>query len=106
MSALLSLIYGIPHDGNRKDDYAFFIRPVDPAQVPGYADAIKSPMDFGTMSVKVSRGKYRSLEEFTVRRDWSGSQYRLIPRTTDRLSARDDECQSVQSSWIDLLHRG
>ncbi|KAG8215648.1 hypothetical protein J3R82DRAFT_7519 [Butyriboletus roseoflavus] len=49
----------------KRDDYAFFIHPVNPAQVPGYADVIKNPMDLGTMSVKVTRGKYRSLEEFT-----------------------------------------
>ncbi|KAH0835452.1 hypothetical protein J3R83DRAFT_9086 [Lanmaoa asiatica] len=50
----------------KRDDYAFFIHPVDPAQVPGYADVIKNPMDFGTMTVKVIKGKYRSLEEFTT----------------------------------------
>ncbi|GJE90646.1 bromodomain-containing protein [Phanerochaete sordida] len=48
----------------KKDDYAFFLEPVDPAQVPGYADVIKNPMDFGTVTAKVHRGKYRSLEEF------------------------------------------
>ena len=67
----------------RKDDYAFFIRPVDPAQVPGYADVIKTPMDLGTMTVKVARGKYRSLDEFTVRPDGCLSRNagsRITPR--------------------------
>ncbi|KAH9933690.1 hypothetical protein B0H21DRAFT_759894 [Amylocystis lapponica] len=50
----------------KKDDYAFFLTPVDPAQVSGYADVVKRPMDFGTMSTKVARGKYRSLEEFAA----------------------------------------
>ncbi|KAI6043621.1 hypothetical protein EDC04DRAFT_2562485 [Pisolithus marmoratus] len=50
----------------KKDDYAFFIRPVDPGKVPGYTDVIKNPMDFGTMTAKVERGKYRSLEEFST----------------------------------------
>lgn len=50
----------------RKDDYAFFISPVDPSRVQGYAEMIKHPMDLGTMSTKVAKGKYRSLEEFTV----------------------------------------
>ncbi|KAG0696484.1 hypothetical protein DFH29DRAFT_950735 [Suillus ampliporus] len=50
----------------KKDDYAFFISPVDPTRVPGYTDMIKHPMDLGTMSTKVARGKYRSLEEFTT----------------------------------------
>ncbi|KAF9653600.1 hypothetical protein BDM02DRAFT_3125566 [Thelephora ganbajun] len=48
----------------KKDDYAFFLQPVDPKLVPGYSDAIQQPMDFGTMTTKVSRGKYRSLEDF------------------------------------------
>lgn len=50
----------------RRDSYGFFLRPVDTAQVPGYADVIKRPMDFGTISNKVSKGKYRTLEEFSV----------------------------------------
>lgn len=50
----------------RKDDYAFFLHPVDLAQVPGYSDVVSRPMDLGTMSTKVDKGKYRSLEEFAV----------------------------------------
>ncbi|KIL58170.1 hypothetical protein M378DRAFT_200609 [Amanita muscaria Koide BX008] len=49
----------------KKDDYAFFLRAVNPEQVPGYSDVIKHPMDLGTMTVKVDKGKYRSLEDFT-----------------------------------------
>ncbi|KAF6747519.1 hypothetical protein DFP72DRAFT_755463, partial [Ephemerocybe angulata] len=48
----------------RKDDYAFFLHPVDAQNVPGYLDVVKSPMDLGTMSEKVARGRYKSLEEF------------------------------------------
>ncbi|TRM66795.1 hypothetical protein BD626DRAFT_426383 [Schizophyllum amplum] len=48
----------------KKDDYAFFLEPVNPALVPGYSDVVKQPMDLGTMSTKVDRGRYRSLEEF------------------------------------------
>ncbi|TDL18219.1 hypothetical protein BD410DRAFT_728878 [Rickenella mellea] len=50
----------------KKDDYAFFLQPVDASQVPGYADAVKFPMDFGTMTNKVDKGRYRSLEDFTA----------------------------------------
>ena len=50
----------------RKDDYAFFLEPVDLQKVPGYMDVIKQPMDFGTMADKVSKSKYRSLDEFAV----------------------------------------
>ncbi|KZT01114.1 uncharacterized protein LAESUDRAFT_707961 [Laetiporus sulphureus 93-53] len=48
----------------KKDDYAFFLQPVDVSQVPGYMDVIQRPMDLGTMSHKIQRGRYRSLEEF------------------------------------------
>ncbi|KAF5370799.1 hypothetical protein D9758_001878 [Tetrapyrgos nigripes] len=48
----------------KKDDYAFFLHPVDVSQVSGYTDVVKHPMDFGTMTNKVNRGRYRSLEEF------------------------------------------
>ncbi|EDR02465.1 uncharacterized protein LACBIDRAFT_149883, partial [Laccaria bicolor S238N-H82] len=41
-----------------------FLKPVDVANVPGYADLVKHPMDFGTMTDKVNRAKYRSLEDF------------------------------------------
>ncbi|KAG6899409.1 hypothetical protein C0993_010472 [Termitomyces sp. T159_Od127] len=50
----------------KKDDYAFFLKPVDASQVPGYTDVVKRPMDLGTMSLKVARGKYRSLEDFAA----------------------------------------
>ncbi|KAJ7722652.1 hypothetical protein DFH07DRAFT_1006475 [Mycena maculata] len=48
----------------KKDDYAFFLKPVNLAQVPGYSDLVKRPMDLGTMTVKIQRGRYRSLEDF------------------------------------------
>lgn len=40
---------------------------MDTSLVPGYTDIIHNPMDFGTIAVKVQKGRYRSLEEFTVR---------------------------------------
>ncbi|KIY49641.1 hypothetical protein FISHEDRAFT_72282 [Fistulina hepatica ATCC 64428] len=48
----------------KKDAYAFFLAPVDASHVPGYVEMIKQPMDLGTMTTKVERGKYRSLGEF------------------------------------------
>jgi bromodomain-containing protein 7 len=51
----------------RKDDYAFFLKPVDLRLVPGYTDVVQRPMDFGTITTKVAKGKYRSLEDFAVR---------------------------------------
>ncbi|KAF8962904.1 hypothetical protein BDZ97DRAFT_1662417 [Flammula alnicola] len=55
----------------KKDDYAFFLHPVDVTNVPGYSDIVKHPMDLGTMTDKVNRGKYRSLEDFA-------SDFRLV----------------------------
>ncbi|RXW23759.1 hypothetical protein EST38_g2080 [Candolleomyces aberdarensis] len=48
----------------KKDDYAFFLAPVDAENVPGYLDVVKCPMDLGTMTEKVNRGRYRSLDDF------------------------------------------
>ncbi|KAJ3724842.1 hypothetical protein C8R42DRAFT_662741 [Lentinula raphanica] len=48
----------------KKDSYGFFLTPVDLEQVPGYTDVVKEPMDFGTVSNKVARRKYRSLDDF------------------------------------------
>ena len=42
------------------------MEPVNVLDVPGYTDAVKHPMDLGTMTIKVIRNKYRSLEEFAV----------------------------------------
>ncbi|KAJ4483180.1 hypothetical protein J3R30DRAFT_3446687 [Lentinula aciculospora] len=49
----------------KKDDYGFFLVPVNLEQVTGYLDVVKNPMDFGTIANKVARGKYRSLDDFT-----------------------------------------
>ena len=66
VSSLLLYLHDIDFR-RRKDDYAFFLQPVDTTQVPNYADIVKNPMDFGTMTEKVEKGKYRSLEQFKVR---------------------------------------
>ncbi|XP_048446744.1 homeotic protein female sterile isoform X2 [Pyrus x bretschneideri] len=48
----------------KKDLYNMFAKPVNPQEVKGYNDIIKEPMDFGTISEKLSGGTYRTLEEF------------------------------------------
>ncbi|KAI0692979.1 hypothetical protein BC835DRAFT_1276761 [Cytidiella melzeri] len=47
---------------------AIFLRPVDTQLdgCPTYYDEIKNPMDFGTMSAKLSAGDYKTMEEFGV----------------------------------------
>lgn len=47
-----------------KDEYGFFLEPVDPLQVPEYRDVIKRPMDFGTMAKKVTAKQYPTFQAF------------------------------------------
>lgn len=47
----------------RKDVYNIFQFPVSDAVAPGYSKIIKHPMDFLTMSLKVEKGEYTSLEQ-------------------------------------------
>ncbi|CDW98592.1 hypothetical protein [Sporisorium scitamineum] len=48
----------------RRDSYKFFCEPVNPDEVPGYTDVIKTPMDFGTMQRKVDDRLYSHMDEF------------------------------------------
>mmetsp|Transcript_923 Transcript_923/g.1583 ORF Transcript_923/g.1583 Transcript_923/m.1583 type:complete len:157 (+) Transcript_923:4569-5039(+) len=43
---------------SKADVYEIFKEPVDENDVPGYSEAIASPMDFGTMISKVEKGLY------------------------------------------------
>ncbi|KAJ3797877.1 TATA-binding protein associated factor Taf2 [Lentinula aff. detonsa] len=47
-------------------DSAIFLVPVDPVRdgCPTYFEEIKHPMDFGTISAKLGRGEYNSMEGF------------------------------------------
>lgn len=89
---------------SRKDDYAFFIKPVDPSLVPGYGDAVKQPMDFGTMTVKVEKGKYRSLEDFAVS---ATRDFKLCVSLMDSLDGPTfsyGKRETFQPSRLNLLH--
>lgn len=48
----------------KKDHYNIFLEPVNTETVTGYLDIIKHPMDFSTMTKKLSRQEYKSLGEF------------------------------------------
>lgn len=48
----------------RRDNYKFFCEPVNPDDVPGYTDVIKTPMDFGTMQRKVDDRLYSHMDDF------------------------------------------
>jgi hypothetical protein len=83
---------------NRKDDYAFFLAPVNLEKVPGYMDLIKQPMDFGTMADKVYKSKYRSLDEFAVRSILFPFPCDLNSRgILGRLPPRHIQCENIQS---------
>ncbi|KAG5459147.1 MAG: hypothetical protein BJ554DRAFT_488 [Olpidium bornovanus] len=56
----------IPACPDRKDDYGFFLQPVDTSVVTDYLSVVKEPMDFGTMKAKASAKQYRMIEEFHV----------------------------------------
>lgn len=43
---------------NRHDRYDVFAEAVDEDEAPGYYEVVDSPMDFGTMRKKVSKGSY------------------------------------------------
>lgn len=103
MTGVFRFLKDVWHD--RKDDYAFFISPVDPSRVQGYAEMIKHPMDLGTMSTKVARGKYRSLEEFTVSNTPFVSQLCCSgsPRLSFGLAIRTTMFLPKQSNWLDRV---
>ncbi|KAI8374745.1 uncharacterized protein BYT42DRAFT_547734 [Radiomyces spectabilis] len=48
----------------RKDQYGFFLEPVDTRIVTDYLDVIKHPMDFSTMRKKLERDEYKHLDDF------------------------------------------
>ncbi|CAK9779488.1 hypothetical protein CC85DRAFT_287345 [Cutaneotrichosporon oleaginosum] len=50
----------------RKDEYGFFLEPVDVDEYPGYIETIGGPdnaMDLGTMQRKIDSGEYHGIEE-------------------------------------------
>ncbi|KAI8822522.1 uncharacterized protein EV422DRAFT_402134 [Fimicolochytrium jonesii] len=48
----------------RKDQYGFFLDPVDTSVITDYLTVVKEPMDFGTMERKIQRRVYRTCAEF------------------------------------------
>lgn len=50
-----------------KDNYGFFLQPVDTKLVPDYTRIIKTPMDLGTMKKKVQKGIYKNPNAFKVK---------------------------------------
>ncbi|KAK0480789.1 hypothetical protein IW261DRAFT_1142882 [Armillaria novae-zelandiae] len=86
----------------RKDAYAFFLSPVDVSLVPGYTDVVKHPMDLGTMTSKVEKGRYRSLEEFM-------SDFRLVTGNAKSFnppgSIYHTEAERIEAAGLDMIAR-
>ncbi|SJK98333.1 uncharacterized protein ARMOST_01598 [Armillaria ostoyae] len=86
----------------RKDAYAFFLSPVDVSLVPGYTNVVKHPMDLGTMTSKVEKGRYRSLEEFT-------SDFRLVTGNAKSFnppgSIYHTEAERIEAAGLDMIAR-
>ncbi|KAI9014966.1 hypothetical protein BC832DRAFT_179339 [Gaertneriomyces semiglobifer] len=59
-TVLDKLISALKH----KDHYGFFLEPVDTSIVKDYLTVVKTPMDLGTMDMKVQNRQYRSCEAF------------------------------------------
>lgn len=65
--SLLQKVASYRGQGRRKGDFgaaSWFLKPVDPIDAPGYFKVIKTPMDFGTIRVKLETGKYQEYTEF------------------------------------------
>ena len=82
------------------------MHPVNSEKVPGYTDVVKRPMDFGTMSHKVNKGKYRSLEDFAVRPPTCifCARKPIMPHHLERCQISDYQRQIIQPSRKHLLH--
>ncbi|KAJ7351015.1 hypothetical protein OS493_037195 [Desmophyllum pertusum] len=65
--SLLQKVATYRGQGRRKGDFGaatWFLKPVDPVDAPGYYKVIKTPMDFGTIRVKLESCKYLEYTEF------------------------------------------
>lgn len=62
--SLVKLLEHFLYHLQRKDANQFFALPVDDQFAPGYSEIIKEPMDFSTMRMKLTSGKYPTLPSF------------------------------------------
>ncbi|XP_046854120.1 transcriptional activator spt7-like [Xenia sp. Carnegie-2017] len=55
---------GSPRSKNARSAASWFLKPVVPAEAPGYFKLIKTPMDFGTIKTKLETGEYNDPSDF------------------------------------------
>lgn len=87
---------------NRKDEYGFFLEPVNPEYVPDYLKIIKSPMDFSTMRTKIEKKVYRGISDFRY-------DFELIVNNAKLYNAKDTiyykSADKVHESGLKLMDR-
>lgn len=79
-------------------DARIFLKPVDPILdgCPTYYDEIKEPMDFQTLSTKLSEGQYATMEEFAKDVELIFKNCRIFnPPTT----YPDQCCNALERAW-------
>lgn len=89
-------------------DAAIFAQPVDPVrdQCPTYLDEIEHPMDFGTISSKLSSGAYQTMQDFASDVELVLSNCRQFnPPTTFPCLAADAVERVFRKEWAKLTER-
>ncbi|KAH7886186.1 hypothetical protein F5I97DRAFT_2026435 [Phlebopus sp. FC_14] len=89
-------------------DYGIFAQPVDPERdgCPTYYEEISHPMDFGTMSQRLTEGKYFSMEEFYKDAELVFSNCRKFnPPTTYPVNCADAVERVFKREWSKALEK-
>ncbi|KAI6031377.1 hypothetical protein BKA83DRAFT_4199448 [Pisolithus microcarpus] len=93
---------------SRLPEYPIFGQPVDPVRdgCPTYFDEIAHPMDFGTMSQKLTEGKYVTMEEFVKDAELVFSNCRQFnPPTTYPVNCADAVDKVFKREWAKALEK-
>ncbi|KAI6112477.1 hypothetical protein EDD16DRAFT_1167057 [Pisolithus croceorrhizus] len=93
---------------SRLNEYHIFGQPVDPVRdgCPTYFDEIAHPMDFGTMSQKLTEGKYVTMEEFAKDAELVFSNCRQFnPPTTYPVNCADVVDKVFKREWNKALEK-
>ncbi|KZT72927.1 hypothetical protein DAEQUDRAFT_685309 [Daedalea quercina L-15889] len=89
-------------------DARIFLKPVDPIMdgCPTYYDEIKEPMDFGTMSTKLSEGAYVTMEEFAKDVELIFRNCRTFnPPTTYPVNCADAVERVFKKEWAKAMEK-
>ncbi|KAI3622581.1 tata-binding protein associated factor taf2 [Moniliophthora roreri] len=90
------------------NEAAIFSRPVDPIAdgCPTYLEEIRHPMDFGTMSEKLSRGQYSALDDFRKDIELVFSNCRQFnPPSTFPINCADVVERAFKKEWPKVAER-